>query len=75
MKGGHAEAPTTSCYDWSGLVVEAQRAIAVYRDDLDNVVIRAKGHTDEGDLLVILTTDQAVSALIRALRDHQEGGR
>lgn len=75
MKDGHAEAPATSGYDWLGLVVEEQRAIAVYRDDLDNVVIRAKGHAEDADLLVVLTTDQAVSALIQALRDHQEGGR
>ena len=55
--------------DQEAIILEEQRAIAVYRNRSNGVVIRAeRSLDDEDDAFIVLATTQAVKALIAALQ-------
>jgi hypothetical protein len=61
--------------DRDDIVVDEQRAVAVYRNRVDGIVIRQE-HPDgpDEDMFVVLRDDDAVAALIAALQ-AQIGGK
>ncbi|MBB2678676.1 UNVERIFIED_ORG: hypothetical protein M2312_002180 [Rhizobium esperanzae] len=65
-------------FDWTGadldsVIIEEQRSIAAYRNNFGSVVIRAED-PDE-DKCIVLSSDEAVRALIQALKDEMGGRR
>ena len=67
-------------FDWfrdEAVIVEQQRSIAVYRNARNHVVIRAEGEgydADGDDKVILLSTSNALKALIVALqREMKEG--
>lgn len=69
------EGATERPFDWcsdddqEAIILEEQRAIAVYRNRSNGVVIRAeRSLDDEDDAFVVLSTSEAVRALIAALQ-------
>ncbi|WET74102.1 hypothetical protein [Rhizobium croatiense] len=65
-------------FDWTGadlesVIIEEQRSIAVYRNKFGSIVIRAED-PDE-DRCIVLSSDDAVRALIQALKDEMGGRR
>ncbi|TGT42831.1 hypothetical protein [Mesorhizobium sp. M8A.F.Ca.ET.165.01.1.1] len=59
-------------FDWNGgeeVVIREQRAIAVYRNPNEGIVIREQGGWDEdGDMFIVLTTAGAAYRLIDAIK-------
>ncbi|TGR84257.1 hypothetical protein EN866_33475 [Mesorhizobium sp. M2D.F.Ca.ET.223.01.1.1] len=72
------EPETSHEFDWfadrSDVIVDEQRAVAVYRNKADGVVVRQEGYPDE-DMFVVLRDDDAVAALIAALQREIGGKR
>ncbi len=66
-------------FDWTGtdldsVIIEEQRSVAVYRNKMGSIVIRAEG-IDEDDRCIVLSSDEAVRTMIQALKDELGGRR
>ncbi|WP_086081579.1 hypothetical protein [Rhizobium etli] len=73
-----AETKDIDFFDWTGadldsVVIEEQRSIAVYRNKFGSIVIRAED-PDE-DKCIVLSSDEAVLALIQGRKDNMGGRR